>query len=37
LEMSRMITATRSYEMVQKAITNLDSLDEKAITISRVS
>ena len=37
LEMSRMLTATRSYEMVQKAITNLDSIDEKAITISRVS
>jgi flagellar basal body rod protein FlgG len=37
MEMSRMVNATRSYEMVQKAIMNLDNIDEKAISISRVS
>ena len=37
MEMTRMVNATRSYEMVQRAISNLDALDEKAISISRVS
>jgi flagellar basal-body rod protein FlgG len=37
MEMTRMINATRSYEMVQKAITNLDKINEKAISISRIS
>ena len=36
MEMTRMVNATRSYEMVQRAIANLDTLDEKAISISRV-
>ena len=37
MEMTRMVNAARSYEMVQRAISNLDSMDEKAITLSRVS
>ena len=36
MEMTRMVNATRSYEMVQRAISNLDTLDEKAISISTV-
>lgn len=33
LEMTRMITATRAYETVNKALTKLDQLDEKAISM----
>ena len=33
LEMTRMINATRAYESVNKALSRLDKLDEKAITM----
>ncbi len=33
LEMTRMITATRAYESVHKAISRIDRLDEKAISL----
>ena len=33
LEMTRMITATRAYETVHRALTRIDKLDEKAISI----
>jgi len=33
LEMTRMITATRAYESVHKAISRIDRLDEKAISM----
>lgn len=34
-EMTRLITANRAYEMVQKALSNIDGLNEKALTIAR--
>ena len=33
LEMTRMITATRAYESVHKALSRIDRLDEKAISL----
>ncbi|MGA1598212.1 MAG: flagellar basal-body rod protein FlgF [bacterium] len=36
LEMTRMITAQRAYETVQRAISNIDRIDERAISIARV-
>ena len=33
LEMTRMISATRAYESVHKALSRIDRLDEKAITL----
>jgi len=33
LEMSRMITATRAYESVHRALSRIDRLDEKAISL----
>ena len=33
LEMTRMITATRAYETIHKALSRLDKLDEKAISM----
>ena len=33
LEMTRMITATRAYETVHRALSRLDKLDEKAISL----
>jgi flagellar basal body rod protein FlgG len=33
LEMTRMITATRAYETIHRALTRLDKLDEKAISM----
>jgi len=33
LEMTRMITATRAYESVHRALSMLDKLDEKAISL----
>jgi flagellar basal body rod protein FlgG len=33
LEMTRMISATRAYESVHKALSRIDRLDEKAITM----
>ena len=33
LEMTRMITATRAYESVHRALSRIDKLDEKAISM----
>jgi len=33
LEMTRMITATRAYESVHMALSRIDRLDEKAISL----
>ena len=34
-EMTRMIQANRSYETVQKALSNIDTMDERAISIAK--
>ncbi len=36
LEMTRMISAQRAYETVQRAMSNVDKLNERAISIARV-
>ena len=37
LEMTRMISAQRAYEGVQRALSNIDKLNERAIGLARVS
>jgi flagellar basal body rod protein FlgG len=36
MEMTRMISANRTYESIQKSLSSVDRMNERAISISRL-